>query len=481
MSTSPSTGVEAVVVHAWKLRCCKGRGDGMEAAICGRGGCKPGAVGWTARVDVVGSRPGAAFDAKPNLRDTPSSRNSLTTRKMRRIPTSLILALVPLAMASCTGSHADRSASVEGAPLLDLRVRRGEFRNRVLLTGELQAVHAESITVPRVPKSQTSIRWMEADGARVVAGQKVVEFDNSAFVSDLEEKRLGLTQAAMDLEQKKAESAGQLAEKQFQAEQKRIAHEKARSDAEIPPELLKRREYEERRLARERARVEHEKALEDLHSFEKSSREDLTQRTIAVEKARREIEAAESAIRLLTGLAPRDGILVVANAWGGRKLQVGDPAWAGMTIMQIPDLTEMEVTANLSDVDDGAIEVGMRTLSTLDAYPDLGFPGVVREISPVAAEPERSPMRRVFRVTIALERSDPARMRPGMSVKVEVEPQVRGEMLLAPRAGLDLDSPEPRALLASGEERVIRLGACDASECVVVEGLREGDRLRSRG
>ncbi len=58
-----------------------------------------------------------------------------------------------------------------------LRVVRGDFEDRILLTGELEAARAELISVPRVPSWQVSIRWLEADGAEVQKGQKVAELD----------------------------------------------------------------------------------------------------------------------------------------------------------------------------------------------------------------------------------------------------------------------------------------------------------------
>jgi hypothetical protein len=83
---------------------------------------------------------------------------------------------------------------------------------------------------------------------------------------------------------------------------------------------------------------------------------------------------------------------------------------------------------------------------------------------------------------------DAKKMRPGMSVRVEVlGAEVRGA-LLAPRAAIDFTGKRPRVALAEGPARgktgsakEIRLGPCDVSFCVVEEGLAEGAHLRSRG
>ena len=155
-----------------------------------------------------------------------------------------------------------------------------------------------------------------------------------------------------------------------------------------------------------------------------------------------------------------------------------------MTVASLPDLSAMSVQASLSDVDDGRIQPGMEVLCTLDAYPGQVYKGRVTDISPVARESRRSPLLRHFPVHIHLDRSDPQRMRPGMSVRVEVlGPEVKG-VLLVPRAALDFAGGiggQTRALLASGGAVPVKLGACAALECVVESGLTEGTRLRSRG
>jgi HlyD family secretion protein len=156
-----------------------------------------------------------------------------------------------------------------------------------------------------------------------------------------------------------------------------------------------------------------------------------------------------------------------------------------MTVASLPDLSAMSVQASLSDVDDGRIQPGMEVLCTLDAYPGQAFAGRVAEISPVARESRRSPLLRFFPVHIKLDRSDPGRMRPGMSVRVEVLGAELKNVLLVPRAALDFAAGpgvagNPRALLASGGTAPVKLGECTALECVVESGLAEGTRLRSR-
>lgn len=407
---------------------------------------------------------------------------------LARITPILSLVACLLSSAGCLAVDADSDADgplgePAAAPLVTdpLVVRQGPFEPRYLLTGELRAAEAQYLTVPRSSSWQVQVRWMEEDGAEVEAGQTVFELDNSEVVTDLEEKRLEMSEKEDQLERTRAEADSAVAEKRFALEQKRAELEKAEIEAAVPRELLPARDWEERRMALRRARVEVEKAGEDLAATEGAQARDVDLARLDLEEARREILDAERDIDALSLEAPVDGILVVEeHPWENRKVRTGDSVFAGMTVMHIPVLKSMQVEAVLYDVDEGRIVPGMAAVATPDTFPDLELAGRVVEVAPVAREVEGSSLRRYFRVRVALDDEVPERLRPGMSVKVEIRGKGGREHLLAPRRALDLGTDPPRAYLAGGGQRDVTLGPCSPSACVVLEGLTAGERLRPR-
>lgn len=387
----------------------------------------------------------------------------------------LLACLAPLAGCSGTGARAESSREA------GLTAHRGVFRQRLILSGELAAERGDSLNVPRTNAFQLTIRWLAPDGVPVKAGDPVVAFDNSQFSSDLEEKRLSASQAGSDLATAQADVKTGAAERRFNVEKARADLEKAKLDAAIPKDLLALREYQERQLALKRAETELAKAEEVLHSESKVSDTDVQLKRISLDKSQREIHTSEEAIEALNLKAPRDGmVLVGTHPFEGRKLQVGDSVWPGMSVATLPELSSMMVQANLSDVDDGRIRPGMQVVCTLDAYPDTPYRGRVVDVSPVARESQRSPLLHSFPVRIALDKVDTRRMRPGMSVRVEVLETEMKDALLVPRAAVDFATGGPRVLLAAGGAAPVRLGPCSADTCVVQSGVSEGTRLRSR-
>jgi HlyD family secretion protein len=401
----------------------------------------------------------------------------------RLLPSLLLLAAAGLI--GCADGQSAGAVGESSTSLASPAIRRGVFQDRRLLSGELAALESTELVVPRTPSWQVQIRWLIEDGTPVAAGQVVAELDNSQFTSDLEEKRSSAAQSTDELTRAEAESAGATQEKELAVEQKRAELEKARIAADIPEDLLARREYQERQLALRRAETNLAKAQEDLGAQRQGSAADLAVRRVELEKNRREIATAERAIEALVLRAPSAGIALVADhPWEGRKLRLGDSVWVGRPVVSIPDLSSVEVKAELFDVDDGSVRLGMPAVCTLDAYPDRPFTARVTGISALAQEPEDgSSLLRSFTVRLRLDRFDPERMRPGLSVRVEVRPPAQPDALLVPRGALELTARPPRLVLASGESKAVELGPCNAQDCVLrtplAVGTAVGTALRS--
>lgn len=391
---------------------------------------------------------------------------------------ALLVPLFPLLIAALGCQDAVGTAAAEPASS-DLVVRQGEVRSCQLLTGELVAERAEVLSVPQVPGWQAQIRWLARDGAEVKPGDPVAIFDSGALASDVEEKKLKAAEAERELERKMAEAGTQAAEKRYAIEEKRTALGKARTKAEVPPELIPQAEYQERQRALARAEGELAKAERALGTQMATSQADLEVDRISLAASRREIETAERGRSALSVTAPRAGLVLVGkHPWEDRELREGDSVWVGMTIASLPDLSTLGVLARLADVDDGRIAPGMAATCTLDAYPREALPCRIEEISALAGEAAKGArLRRAFAVRVSLKGADPKRMLPGMSVRVEACGAAQLGVL-APRAGLDLTANPPRARLAAGTWAPVRLGACGPLDCRVLEGLAAGQKLR---
>ncbi len=388
-----------------------------------------------------------------------------------------------IGLAACGGASAPGSEPTPHAgPAPAVAVRRGDLVDRVVLTGDLIPAPAGTIDlqVPAVDRD-VSIRWLAEDGATVAAGDRVIEFDNAAFTEGLEGKHLAALEAETTARNAEAIAVIALADKESELKQHEIELVKAQLKAEIPADLLSAHDGQQNQLDRSRAASAVEKAKRDLVATRDSDALEGHVRTLARDKAKRIVDDAEHGIHALVITAPRAGVVVIADhPWQGRKFQIGDNMWPGFTIARLPDATHaMEVHADLSDVDDGRVAIGMAGTCTLDAYPADPVACTVSELTPVARDKSKVSLRRVFAITLTLAKLDTTHQRPGMSVKVVLtRPPLTGA-LLVPRGALVFADDEAgkvaRAHMATGELREVTLGPCDAQTCAIETGLAEGE------
>lgn len=391
---------------------------------------------------------------------------------VRRLLLPLTLLATPL-VSNCT--------SVSGSPAEGndaASVTRRTVEDVFLLTGELAAVRSHELTAPRLESGRAQLKWLIEDGAEVEAGEAVAEIDNTQVAQALEDRRLRLAQAQIQIDGRESSLGAEASQKRFDVERTQTEAEKARIDAAVPVELRSRKEWHEKQQALRKAETDLRKALLALRAFEDSSKADVEVMRIARDKADREVGAAEESLQQLSLVAPKKGIAIVGRSQQeDRALQVGDNVWPGMRVVSIPDLDAMEVIAFLPEVDDGRVAVGQEVRVFLETDLGRSFPGKVEKVASVAQDARYAGG---FRVHVSLEETDPEVMRPGLSARVEVVRRVFKDALLVPRKALLRKGAELHVRQSDGRSKAIRVAACLPLECVVETGLSEGDRVALR-
>lgn len=116
-----------------------------------------------------------------------------------------------------------------------------------------------------------------------------------------------------------------------------------------------------------------------LYEIGAKSLEALEDAQYNYDRAKSEVELAESDVNETVITAPMDGIVV------GEPLTAGSMAVQGNSnptvIMRIADLSEKLVKAKVDETDIGSVRVGARATFTVDAYPDEEFSATVHTIS----------------------------------------------------------------------------------------------------
>jgi HlyD family secretion protein len=157
-----------------------------------------------------------------------------------------------------------------------------------------------------------------------------------------------------------------------------------------------------------------------------------TQSKASYEQARGALRQTEASANRTTINSPMAGVVTYLAAERGEKV-VGTATMQGTEIMRIADLSIMNAWVDVDENDVALLSVGDTARIKVDALQGETFKGVVYEISHSPRTTAQGTQEEVvnFQVRIRLVNPDP-RMRPGMSVSVDMETETRSDVLSVP-------------------------------------------------
>jgi HlyD family secretion protein len=421
-----------------------------------------------------------------NLRELASRRSALI------VSVCLLLVLItPIFIyhfnSSSFGSIlASSNGAANDAEAPAIEVKRGSVKKVLLLDGELRAVRSRTIFGGSTFED-VKIVYMPPEGTVIKAGDLALELDSTNTLNKIKDNDEKIVAAENEIVRVKSQHESSLRDLEVELSKLWLAFEQAKLKAKVPNEVVSRREFQEGQLALEKAKTEYENHLNKIEQKKKEQTAELQVKIIEKDKLKVQLDLAKSNLDGMKIKAPTDGMVLYNDHWNERrKLQVGDLVWPGWPVVQLPDLTEMEVLAQVNEVDGPRLSIGARAEVRLDSYPDKVITGEIKDISQTAIKANRMAKAKIFRVTISLDQTLMEIMKPGMSALVSVTIGETQPNLLVPRATVRFDGE--RALVtriesadARREVAVTVLAADGLNYLVAGNGaLKEGDRILAK-
>ena len=155
-------------------------------------------------------------------------------------------------------------------------------------------------------------------------------------------------------------------------------------------------------------------------------------------------------------------------------LQIGDTVRAGMAVVQIPDMKNWEVSANIGELDQGHLSAGQKVSVAIVALAGKSYAGHVKTIGGTTGPP----WDRHFEARIALDETGPD-LRPGMSSNIVITSEVLDNVIWVPSQALFESDGRSFVYLQtpSGftphDVKLVRRSESQA----VLTGLNEGDAV----
>lgn len=365
------------------------------------------------------------------------------------------------------------------------KVERGPVEINVVTTGEFRAPKSAMLVAPQV-NSTLQIVTLLPTGTRVKAGDIVVEFDPS-------EQEYAYEQAESQHRQAEQEIIKARAEQQVKAAEDKVALLKARFElrrAELEVqrnELVSEIDAQKNNLALEEARKRLQQIEDDVKSRATSG-----QAGIRVLEARRggsaiQMQVAKTNIENMTLRAPLDGIVSVKenrDSTGGffttgmvlPEYRAGDLTWPGRPLVEVFDVSQMEVQAKISESDRANVNPNQPVEVTVDAHPGITYSGKVKAVAGLASRNMWSASsQKRFDASFQLDRAD-EKLRPGVSATLLIHGlKLDNVLYLPPQCLFEKDGKQyVYKKVGSGFEPLEIQVKYRTADRVVVEGVQQG-------
>lgn len=359
-------------------------------------------------------------------------------------------------------------------------VQPAVFEEWIPLSGRLEA--ADPLTFRAELDGLSKLTFLAEDGTPVLTDEVIARFDHS----DLEERQRTLIR---DRDIARA-SFTSLRDAEHPLELQRLQQEILALEGEIQREDFLRKEtsalVEEDLLSLDELEV-HDQNLAALTSRKEAleNQLDLTRRILhptALEIARARLTAAEEGLtRVQEDLAstvvkaPRDGSVnlpLIPIDSERRPARVGDGLYRNQVYLQLSDLTDLVIRAEVGERLLAKVMPGMEARVEFPAFPQRSARA---RVASVGAYPGGT--RRQYPVELHWI-DPPPDLRPGLSATLHILSSRLEEALVVPREFLDWQSGEPTVRTRQGTLRV-ETGPGNAREIVISSGLEPGTVLVS--
>jgi hypothetical protein len=368
------------------------------------------------------------------------------------------------------------------------RVERGSLQLTVHMKGDLRASQQQAISAPPVGAAVRILSMLET-GAVVKAGDPIVEFDPADQLYALEQAESELREAEQEIIKRRADNAAQAAQDKVALLTAEFNVRRAELDAAVDEDLIPANEHKIRQVSLAEAKRTLEQTKQDVASRATTSTAGLAVLEERRVKAQLAADRARQNIESLEVKAPIDGVISVRenmDASGGvifsgmtlPTYRVGDTANPGRPVMDLFDISRMEIRATVNEQERANVAAGQAVTVESDVVPNSSLTARITAVSGLGRAVRQAGPLRLFDVTLVLDHADP-RLRPGTSVRVVVQGEQVEGVLLAPRQAVFEQDGKPivYARTAGGfEAKEVKVVHRTESR-VAIEGVEEGTEV----
>jgi multidrug efflux pump subunit AcrA (membrane-fusion protein) len=391
--------------------------------------------------------------------------------------------LFPFMLLSCTGR--------KDTGVITFQLSKSDYVEKINVSGTVQAVVNVPVMAPSRMMGQMRVARLAEDGAYVKTGDTICVLALPELISmysqalnSIETLEAGLKKTEADNKLKIALLEAQLATSEAQLKISSLDSLRMQYAPEVNQKLLK--------LEMKKVLIEKQKTEKKLAATKSIGQTEIRQMNARIlsEKARTQTMADQ--VRSLTIIAQREGIVTrtespVFTIMGpggigkmGGPIREGSMLFMNTPVLQFPDLTKMQISAEVQEADFKKIEKGQKVKIDVDAAQKLETTGRVNRKSLIGRNAMRYSESKVkfYEIIIDVD-SCHSRMKPGLSAYCEITLKEAKDTLFVPTLSIfERDSSKVVYVLGKNNFSPVKVetGMSGSSHTIITAGLN-GDEV----
>lgn len=375
--------------------------------------------------------------------------------------------------------------------IITLQLSKSDYVENITVPGTIQAVVNFPVMPPRSMYGMLTIVRLAEDGAFVKKGDTICVLTVQELESMYNEMKT--TTETLEAELKKTEADNKLNITLLEAQL-------ATSEAQLKIASLDSlqmnfaTEVQQRLLALEmkKALIENQKIEKKLAAGKKIGETGIRQIKSRIIQQKAKSQQFEDQIKAMTIIAQRDGIVMRTESpkmrimgpsgsgtFGG-PVREGSVIFGSAPVLQFPDLSKMQVSAEVAEASFKKIEKGQKVTINVDAAKKLITTGIVNRKSLMGKTAQRWSDSKVkfYEVIIDID-SGHLKMKPGLSADCVISLKEARDTVFVPTLAIfERDSARVVYVRNNGKYKSVKVetGSSGSSHTIITSGLK-GDEV----
>ena len=374
--------------------------------------------------------------------------------------------------------------------VITLQLAKSDYIEKIIVAGTVQAVVNFPVIPPRSMFGQISVVRLAADGAFVKKGDTIciltvpeLESKRLEMMSSIETLEAGLKKTEADNQLNIALLEAQLATSEAQLKISSLDSLRMKFATEVEQKLLE--------LEMKKTLIEKQKTEKKLNASKRIGETEIRQMKARTMQEKTRAQSMADQINSMTIIAQRDGIVMRTespNFWImgpsgisklGGPISEGSVLFLDTPVLQFPDLSKMQVSAEVMEADFKKIEKGQEVLINVDAAEKLFTTGKINRKSLMGRTAQRYSDSKVkfYEVIIDVD-SCYSKMKPGLSAECEIILRKAMDTLFVPTiAVFDRDSAKVVYVMRKKNFIPVKVetGSSGSSYTLITSGLKDNE------